>query len=196
MERKKVVLFQQEKIQETVKRMGKEITECYVDESVVAISLLRGSFIFAADLVREIKVPTVIDFMTTSSYGNNLETSGRVDIIHDVRYDLEGKNVLIIDDICDSGITMNAIVKHIRKSNPKSIKTAVFLDKPERRQVEIYPDFIGESIDDLFVVGYGLNYGDYYRNCPYIFAFMDVEPEVQDDGINPDNFKSEEEWYV
>ena len=173
MDRKKVVLFEAEKIKEVVKRMGEEITAAYGDEPIVAISLLRGSFVFAADLVREIKVPTVIDFMTTTSYGNNLETSGRVDIVHDVRYDLEGKNVLIIDDICDSGITLNAIVNHVKQSNPKSVKTAVFLDKPDRRQVEIYPDFIGEPIDDLFVVGYGLNYGDYYRNCPYIFAFVE-----------------------
>lgn len=173
MDRKKVVLFEADKIQETVKRMGKEITEEYGDEPIVAISLLRGSFVFAADLVREVKVPTIVEFMTTTSYGNNLETSGRVDIVHDVRYDLEGKNVLIIDDICDSGITLNAIVEHLRQYNPKTIKTAVFLDKPERRQVEIYPDFIGQSIDDLFVVGYGLNYGDYYRNCPYIFAFVE-----------------------
>lgn len=173
MDRKKVVLFEADKIKEVVKRMGEEITQAYGDEPIVAISLLRGSFVFAADLVREIKVPTVIDFMTTTSYGNNLETSGRVDIVHDVRYDLEGKNVLIIDDICDSGITLNAIVNHVKTFNPKSVKTAVFLDKPERRQVEIYPDFIGEPIDDLFVVGYGLNYGHYYRNCPYIFAFVE-----------------------
>lgn len=175
MDRKKVVLFNEDQIQETVKRMGKEITDVYGDEPIYAISLLRGSFVFAADLVRQIKTPTVVEFMTTSSYGDNEETSGRVDIIHDVRFNLEGKNVLIIDDICDSGITLNAIVNHIKEKNPKSIKTAVFLDKPERRRVEIYPDFIGKEIEDLFVVGYGLNYGDFYRNCPYIFAFMKSE---------------------
>lgn len=180
MERKKVVLFEQDHIKETVKRMGKEITEAYNGEPILAISLLRGSFVFAADLVREIKVPTIVEFMTTASYGNNEETSGRVDIINDVRYDLEGKNILIIDDICDSGVTLQAIVNHVKKSNPKSVKTAVFMDKPDRRQVEIYPDFIGEEIEDLFVVGYGLNYGDYYRNCPYIFAFVDSEEKTEE----------------
>ncbi|MGY3776107.1 hypoxanthine phosphoribosyltransferase [Helcococcus sueciensis] len=173
MDRKKVVLFEADKIKETVKRMGQEITEAYKGETVVAISLLRGSFVFAADLVREIKVPTIIDFMTTSSYGDKLETSGRVDIVHDLRTDLKGQNVLIIDDICDSGHTLKAIINFIKEKNPKSVKTAVFLDKPSRRLVDVYPEFIGEEIEDLFVVGYGLNYGNYYRNCPYIFAFME-----------------------
>ena len=173
MDRKKVVLFEADKIKETVKRMGQEITEAYKGETVVAISLLRGSFVFAADLVREIKVPTIIDFMTTSSYGDKLETSGRVDIIHDLRTDLKDQNVLIIDDICDSGHTLKAIINFIKEKNPKSVKTAVFLDKPSRRVVDVYPEFIGEEIEDLFVVGYGLNYGNYYRNCPYIFAFME-----------------------
>ncbi len=175
MDRKKVVLFEADRIKETVKRMGQEITEAYKGESVVAISLLRGSFVFAADLVREIKVPTVIDFMTTSSYGDKLETSGRVDIIHDLRTDLKDQNVLIIDDICDSGYTLKAIINFVKEKNPKSVKTAVFLDKPSRRIVDVYPEFIGEEIEDLYVVGYGLNYGNFYRNCPYIFAFMDNE---------------------
>lgn len=175
MDRKKVVLFEADKIKETVKRMGQEITEAYKGETVVAISLLRGSFVFAADLVREIKVPTIIDFMTTSSYGDKLETSGRVDIIHDLRTDLKDQNVLIIDDICDSGHTLKAIINFVKEKNPKSVKTAVFLDKPSRRIVDVYPEFIGEEIEDLFVVGYGLNYGNFYRNCPYIFAFMDSE---------------------
>lgn len=173
MNKKKVVLFDENQIRETVKRVGKEITKAYEGEDVVAISLLKGSFVFAADLVREIKIPTIIDFMTTSSYGDKEETSGRVDVIHDLRSDVTDKNVLIIDDICDSGYTLQAIVNFIKQKNPKSVKTVVFLDKPSRRIVDIYPDFIGQEIDDLFVVGYGLNYGNYYRNCPYIFAYVD-----------------------
>lgn len=173
MERKQKVLFSKEEIAQTVRRMGKDISECYGDEPIVAISLLRGSFIFAADLIREISSLVNIDFMTTSSYGDKEETSGRVDIIHDVRTSLEGKNVLIIDDICDSGYTLKAIVEHVQKSNPKSVKTAVFLDKPSRRIVDIYPEFVGKTIEDLFVVGYGLNYGNFYRNVPYIYAFVD-----------------------
>lgn len=176
MNKKKVVLFDAEQIKETVKKLGEKITAKY-DEPIVAISLLKGSFVFAADLVREIKTPTIVDFMTTSSYGDGIETTGNVQILHDVRTNLEGRNVLIIDDICDSGFTLKTIVEHIKEMNPKSIKTAVFLDKPSRRQTDLYPDFVGHEIDDLFVVGYGLNYGDYYRNCPYIFAFVDSEEE-------------------
>lgn len=184
MDKKKVVLFDADHIKETVQRMGKEITSAYNGESVIAISLLRGSFVFAADLVREIKVPTIIDFMTTSSYGDREETSGRVDVIHDLRSELTGQNVLIIDDICDSGHTLKAIVNFVKEKNPKSIKTAVFLDKPSRRIVDIYPDFIGEEIEDLFVVGYGLNYGNFYRNCPYIFAFMDDDEKTKENNEN------------
>lgn len=175
MDKKQKILFSKEEIATIVKRVGKEISESYKDEPIVAISLLRGSFVFASDVVREIDSPVNIDFMTTASYGDKEETSGRVDIIHDVRTDIEGKNVLIIDDICDSGYTLKAIVKHLQEKNPKSIKTAVFLDKPSRRVVDIYPDFIGATIEDLFVVGYGLNYGSFYRNLPYIFAFVDED---------------------
>lgn len=135
--------------------------------------MLRGSFVFAADLVREISLPTIVDFMTTSSYGDGEKSTGEVEILHDLRTDIEGKDVLIIDDICDSGNTMKSIIEYIKTKNPKSVKTVVMLDKPSRRQVDITPDFVGQTIEDVFIVGYGLNYGDYYRNCPYIFTFED-----------------------
>lgn len=164
------LLFDENHIKKVVKRMGEEITNAY-DGPIIAISILRGSFVFAADLIREIKLPVNVDFMTTSSYGDNMETTGKVQILHDTRSAIEGQDVLIIDDICDSGFTLEAIVNHIKLSNPKSVRTAVFLDKPSRRMTELYPDFVGETIDDLFIVGYGLNYGDFYRNTPYIFTF-------------------------
>ena len=138
---------------------------------MVAISLLRGSFIFASDLVRNISIPVEIDFLTTSSYGDQEETSGNVEIVTDIRSDIEGRDVLIIDDIMDSGYTMQYVIEHLKKKNPSSIKTAVMLDKPSRRKVDLKPDYIGFSIPDVFIVGYGLNYGDYYRNIPYIFTF-------------------------
>ncbi|MDO4779261.1 MAG: hypoxanthine phosphoribosyltransferase [Tissierellia bacterium] len=171
-EKKELILFDREQILETVKRIGKEISEKY-DGPIVAVSLLRGSFVFAADLVREISLPTIVDFMTTSSYGDGEESTGEVEILHDLRTDIEGKDVLIIDDICDSGNTMKSIIEYIKTKNPKSVKTVVMLDKPSRRQVDITPDFVGQTIEDVFIVGYGLNYGDYYRNCPYIFTFED-----------------------
>lgn len=174
MDKKQVVLFNEEQIKSTVERLGKEISETY-DEPIVVISLLRGSFVFAADLVRQIINPTIVEFMTTSSYGDDMETTGKVQILHDVRENIEGMHVIVVDDICDSGYTLKAIVEHLKGLNPKSIKTCVFLDKPSRRMTDLYPDFVGQTIDDLFVVGYGLNFGSYYRNCPYIFAFVDKD---------------------
>lgn len=172
-ERKHRILFDKDTINQAVKRLGREISQTYGDESLVVVPLLRGSFIFAADLVREIESPTIIDFMTTSSYEDNEESSGNVNILQNLRCDIEGKNVLIVDDICDSGNTLLKISKILKDHNPKSLKTVVMLDKPSRREVEIKPDFIGQTIDDVFIVGYGLNYGDYYRNIPYIFTFED-----------------------
>ncbi len=167
------ILFDAEQIAKRVKEMGTEITKDYEGKEIVVISLLRGSFVFAADLVRAIEVPVNIDFMTTSSYGYNQESSGLVEIVTDIRTDIKDKYVLIVDDIMDSGNTMKEVVEYIRRKGPKSIKTCVMLDKPSRREVEITPDYVGFTIPDVFIVGYGLNYGDYYRNVPYIFTFDD-----------------------
>ncbi|NLW52242.1 MAG: hypoxanthine phosphoribosyltransferase [Tissierellia bacterium] len=173
MNKKEKILFNKDDIKQRVERLGKEISEHYEGESVIVVPLLRGSFIFAADLVREMTVPTIIDFMTTSSYEDREESSGEVNVLQELRYDIEGKNVLLVDDICDSGNTMKKIIQLLEKQEPKSIKVAVMLDKPCRRQADVTPDFIGETIEDVFIVGYGLNYGDYYRNIPYIFTFED-----------------------
>lgn len=171
--KKEKILFNKDDIKQRVERLGKEISEHYEGKSVIVVPLLRGSFIFAADLVREMTVPTIIDFMTTSSYEDREESSGEVNVLQELRYDIEGKNVLLVDDICDSGNTMKKIIQLLEKQEPKSIKVAVMLDKPCRRQADVTPDFIGETIEDVFIVGYGLNYGDYYRNIPYIFTFED-----------------------
>lgn len=171
--KKEKILYNKDDIKQRVERLGKEISEHYEGESVIVVPLLRGSFIFAADLVREMTVPTIIDFMTTSSYEDREESSGEVNVLQELRYDIEGKNVLLVDDICDSGNTMKKIIQLLEKQEPKSIKVAVMLDKPCRRQADVTPDFIGETIEDVFIVGYGLNYGDYYRNIPYIFTFED-----------------------
>ncbi len=167
------VLFDEEQIAKRVKEMGQEISKDYEGNELVVISLLRGSFVFAADLVRAINVPVNIDFMTTSSYGYSQSSSGIVEIISDIRTDIKDKNVLIVDDIMDSGNTMKEVVEYISKKQPKSIKTCVMLDKPSRREADITPDYVGFTIPDVFIVGYGLNYGDYYRNVPYIFTFDD-----------------------
>lgn len=170
-DRKPRVLFDVEQIAERVKRLGEEISKDYEGKDIVVISLLRGSFVFAADLVRAISVPVNVDFMTTSSYGHGEKTSGVVDIVHDIRTDIKDKDVLVVDDIMDSGNTMKEVVDYIKLKGPKSIKTCVMLDKPSRREADISPDYVGFTIPDVFIVGYGLNYGDFYRNIPYIFTF-------------------------
>jgi hypoxanthine phosphoribosyltransferase len=165
------VLFSRDEISARIKDLGKELSESYQGKNLVVVSLLRGSFIFAADLVREISVPLEIDFITTASYGNNEVTSGVVEIVHDLRAKVEGKDVLIVDDIIDSGFTLKKVIEHINDKNPNSVKVCVLLDKPSRRQVDLTPDYSGFTIPDVFIVGYGLNYGDHYRNIPYIFTF-------------------------
>jgi len=164
-------LFSREEINSRVKELGKELSDSYNGKELVVVSLLRGSFIFAADLVREISIPVEIDFITTASYGNDEISSGVVQIIHDLRTKVEGKDILIVDDIMDSGHTLKKVIEHIESKNPNSVKVCVMLDKPSRRQVDLTPDYTGFSIPDLFIVGYGLNYGDHFRNIPYIFTF-------------------------
>ena len=172
-EKQRKILFSKEEISKRVSELGEEISRDYREGEIVVISLLRGSFIFAADLVREINVPVNMDFITTSSYGHDETSPGIVEIITDVRTDIKGKDVLIVDDIIDSGHTMKKVIEFISIKEPKSIKTCCMLDKPSRREANISPDYVGFTIPDVFIVGYGLNYGDFYRNIPYIFTFDD-----------------------
>lgn len=165
------ILFSREEICERVRALGKEISESYKDKDLVVISLLRGSFIFTSDLVRELTIPVEIDFMTTASYGDEEVSSGIVEIVYDLRTKIEGKDVLIVDDIADSGWTLKNVIAHLEDKKPNSIGVCVMLDKPSRRKVEMIPQYVGFTIPDVFIVGYGLNYGNYYRNIPYIFTF-------------------------
>ncbi|GFZ30639.1 hypoxanthine phosphoribosyltransferase [Clostridium zeae] len=163
------ILFSEEQISARIKEIGKVITEDYKGKNLYVLSLLRGSFIFAADLVRNIDTNAKIGFMTTSSYGHSEETTGVVKVVNDIPDNIEGYDVLIVDDIVDSGITMDFVVNHVKKFGALSVKTCVLLDKPSRRKVSIEPNYCCFQIEDVFVVGYGLNYGDYYRNVPYVF---------------------------
>lgn len=172
--KRRETLFTREDINKRVAELGTELTALYKTGNVLVVSLMKGSFIFAADLVREMDIPVHIEFMTTSSYGHEEFSTGTVEMVKDLDMeDLSGYDVLVVDDICDSGITMKAVVEHLNKRNPYSIKSCVLLDKPSRRTADYVPDFIGFTIPDKFIVGYGLNYGDYFRNIPYIFAFVD-----------------------
>lgn len=169
------VLCSEEDISNRLSELGKEISNDYKDKNLYVVSLLRGSFVFTADLVRKLDIPVKIDFMTTSSYGHGIETSGLVRIVNDIKEDLTDYHVLVVDDITDSGLTMKYVMDHLKTKNPSSVKSCVLLDKPERRQIEIVPDYVGFTIPDKFVVGYGLNYGDYYRNIPYVFVVTDKD---------------------
>ena len=168
-DKKRNILFSKEDIDTRIKELGNTITEDYKGKKLYILSLLRGSFIYAADLVRAIDLDTKIGFMTTSSYGHSETSSGIVKVVHDIPDNIEGWDVLIVDDIVDTGYTMSFVVDHVKKLNPASVKTCVLLDKPSRRKVEITPDYSCFEIEDVFVVGYGLNYGDFYRNIPYVF---------------------------
>ena len=168
-DKKRNILFSEEQINSRIKELGETITEDYKGKKLYVLSLLRGSFVYAADLVRAIDLNAKIGFMTTSSYEHSETSSGRVKVVSDISDNIEGWDVLIVDDIVDTGITMDFVVNHIKKLNPASVKTCVLLDKPSRRKIEIVPDYCCFEIKDLFVVGYGLNYGDFYRNVPYVF---------------------------
>lgn len=170
MDNKKVnVLFTKDQIEKRIAELGTEISNDYEGKKLYVLSLLRGSFIYTADLVRHISVPTKIGFMTTSSYGHDEVSSGVVKIVNDIPDDIKGYDVLVVDDIVDTGITMNFVMDHVASLGAKSVKSCVLLDKPERRKVDIKPNYCCFEIPDIFVVGYGLNYGDYYRNVPYVF---------------------------
>lgn len=168
-DKKRNILFSKEEINSRIKDLGKTITENYKGKNLYILSLLRGSFIYAADLARAIDLNVKIGFMTTSSYGDSETSSGSVKVVNDISDNIEGWDVLIVDDIVDTGITMDFVLNYVKKLNPTSVKTCVLLDKPSRRKIDIKPDYCCFEIEDIFVVGYGLNYGDFYRNVPYVF---------------------------
>lgn len=172
--KRREVLFSKEDIAQRVAELGKVIEKDYAEKNLLVISLLKGSFIFTADLVRQIELPVRIEFMTTSSYGHDEESSGSVQVVQDLKIDsLEAYDVLVVDDITDSAITMSGVFEHLQKKNPNSLACCVLLDKPSRRRVEFEPNYVGFTIPDKFIVGYGLNYGDYMRNIDHVFAFVD-----------------------
>lgn len=169
------VLCSEEKLNEVTKKVADEISEDYKDKNLLVISILKGALFFTAELTKYIKPVTKIDFMMTSSYGDGEENRGYVEIKKDIEYDLDDFDVLIVDDILDSGITMKFLVDHLTKKNPKSIKTCVLFDKEERRKADIVADYVGMKIEDKFLVGFGLDFMDRYRNIPYVFSVLDED---------------------
>ncbi len=162
------ILFDEDKIAEIVRNMGRQISEDYKGKNLLLVSVLKGSLIFMADLMREITVPCAIDFLSVSSYGSGTTTSGEVRILKDLDASLDGKDVLVVEDILDSGVTLSYLLKNLSARNPASVRLCTFLDKPERRRVDIKADYIGASVPDQFIVGYGLDYAELYRNLPYV----------------------------
>ena len=162
------VLLSSEEIHGKIAELGKKISADYQDKNLLLVSILKGSVVFMADLMREITIPARIDFMSVSSYGAGVKTSGVVKIMKDLDAPIEGYDLLIVEDILDSGLTLHYIMEILQSRKPKSISICTLLDKPERRKVDVTADYMGFVIPDKFVVGYGLDYAEKYRNLPYI----------------------------
>lgn len=164
------ILIREEEIQEIVANLGEDVTSHYrqTGGELIVIGLLRGSFVFMADLVRKIHYPLVVDFMAVSSYGDGTVSTGDVKIVMDLDESVEGKHVLLVEDIIDTGTTFNKVIRMMNNRNPKSLRVCTFLNKPSRRLHDVQIDFCGRDISDEFVCGYGLDYAQKYRNLPYV----------------------------
>ncbi len=167
------ILISREQLQAKVKELGAQITKDYEGEEVLLVGILKGSVPFMADLMREINLPLTIDFMQVSSYGGATKSSGVVKIVKDLDADITGKNLIIVEDIIDSGYTLSYLKQYFANRGCKSLKICTILDKPSRRQVDLLPDYCGFQVDDLFIVGYGLDLDQKYRNLPYISWIKD-----------------------
>lgn len=172
----KSVLVSEDQLKARVKELGEQISKDYAGKDLLLVSILKGSVVFMADLMRAIDIPCEIDFMVVSSYGGaNTTSTGLVKIIKDLDADLSGKDVLIVEDILDTGVTLFNLVPMLQMRHPNSVKICTILDKPSRRKADIRADYTGIAVPDEFVVGYGLDYDEKYRNLPYVGV---LKPEV------------------
>lgn len=162
------VLISEEQLNIKIKDLAAKISEDYKGKDLLVIGILKGAVVFFSDLIKNITIPMNIDFMAVSSYGNTTKSSGVVKFIKDLDNSIENRSILIVEDIIDTGLTLHYLVKNLESRKPESIKICCLLDKPSRRQVSIKPDYIGFEIPDEFVIGYGLDYNELYRNLPYI----------------------------
>ena len=166
MERVSETLVSRKEIEAAVTRLAKEISEDYKGKDLIVVGILKGAAVFLADLIRKIDCPMIMDFMQVSSYYNGTVSSGNVKIKKDLDYDISGKDVLIVEDIIDSGVTMQCLKRELSSRNPNSIRVVAAFDKPSRRTVDFRADYIGIEVPDKFIVGYGLDYAGKYRNLP------------------------------
>jgi len=169
------VLISHQQIRERTRELGRQITEDYRGKDPLLICILKGGLMFLADLMREIDLPLEIDFIAVSSYGDSTESSGVVRILMDLERNIQGRHVLIVEDIIDTGRTLTYIIENLRTRGPASVKVCTLLDKPSRRELEIPIDYVGFTIPDKFVIGYGLDYGEIYRNLPFVGV---LKPEL------------------
>lgn len=169
------ILFSEAQLKARVREIAQEIQRDYAGKEIMLISVLRGSFIFMADLCRSLDMPCTLDFMSVSSYGKGTTSSGQVQITKDLSEDISGRHVIVVEDILDSGNTLSYLLKILEHRHPASIRLCTLLDKPERRTKPVQVHYSGFTVPDAFVVGYGLDYGEMYRNLPYIGI---LKPEI------------------
>lgn len=170
-------LLTAEEIASIVKKLADQISRDYVGKELILVCILKGAFMFLADLIRHLRIPVKVDFVKLASYGAGMQSSGLVEITKDIETPIEGKDVLIIEDIVDSGRTLQFLKERLTLSNPHSIKICALLDKKARREVEIETDYLGKEIEDIFIVGYGIDFDEGYRNLPEIYY---VTPDEQE----------------
>lgn len=164
-------------MQKRIQELGSQISADYEDKPLIVVGILKGAFAFVADLVRAIRLPLKMDFLIVSSYGAKDRSSGKVKIISDLTENIEGQHILLVEDIVDSGLTVSYLKKSLLVKSPKSIKVCTLLNKPERRKTDVSIEYVGFTIPNNYVVGYGLDYQNKYRNLPYI-AVLDVSEEA------------------
>ena len=164
------ILLTAEQISARIRELGRQISSDYEGRTVHLVCVLKGAYMFAADLARAIEIPATLDFMAVSSYGKSTSTSGEVQLTKDLDLAIEGKHVIVVEDIADTGLTLNYLLTMLRTRRPASIKIAAFLSKPSRRTIDVAVDYVGFEVPDRFVVGYGLDQDQRYRNLPYVAA--------------------------
>ena len=173
----KVVPFiSEEKIREKVEQLSREISSDYEGKTLHVVGILKGAWMFMADLIRQLAIPVTTDFITVASYGSGTETSGEVALISDLRGSIEGKDVLLVEDIVDTGLSLQFLLNILSQRRPESLRTCALLDKPDRHRVEVQIDYLGFTVPDRFVVGYGIDYDEQFRNLPYV-GFIEFDEE-------------------
>ena len=169
------VLVQADDLQHRVRQLGEEITKDYEGRELLLVGVLKGAIFFLSDLMRKIDVPCEVDFMAVASYGSSTDSSGVVRILKDLDAPLEGRDVLIVEDIVDSGLTLQYLLRTLEARNPASLEVCALLTKPDRRKIDLPARYIGFEIPDKFAIGYGLDYAERYRNLPYVAALTGVD---------------------